>query len=69
MNRPESPFKIVHLGSTDVDDQVCQAVASATLEGLKPTQRAIDLVQDVAAGKMSGDDALTKLRGYYARHA
>lgn len=64
-----SPFKVTRLGLADADDQVRQAVASVTLEGLKPTERSVDLVRAVATGKMTGDVALEKLRGFYGYHA
>jgi len=67
--RQQLRLKNICLGSAEADDQVRQAITSASLEGLKPTQRSIELVRDVATGKKSGDEALMTLRGYYARHA
>jgi len=57
------------LGTSHTETRVRQAVASATLEGLTPSKRTIDLVRSIASGSMSTDKALNTLRGYYARHA
>lgn len=62
-------FKIQRLGSVKTEDHVRQAVASATLEGLKPSKQSIALVRAVATGKMTGEAALDSLRGFYARQA
>lgn len=61
-------FKSTRLGSVNTEDQVRQAVSSATLEGLKPSQQSIDLMKAVATGKMTGEAALASLRGYHGRH-
>lgn len=57
------------LGASHTETRVRQAVASATLEGLTPSKRTVDLVRSIASGNMSSDKALDTLRGYYARHA
>ncbi len=62
-------FKATRLGRINTEDQVRQALSSATLEGLKPSQQSIDLVKAIAAGKITREVALTSLRGYHGRYA
>jgi len=68
-NQALSPTRVTRLGILDTEDQVRHAVASATLEGLRPSQQSIDLVRAFAAGDMTGEDVLNSLRSYYGRHA
>ncbi len=63
--RSQPPFIIARLGTSNPDDQVRQAVASATLSGRKPSGRAIELIRDVADGKMTGEAALATMRSWY----
>jgi hypothetical protein len=67
-NRPyiAMPAKITRLGLLDVDDQVRQAIANVTLEGLQPSEQAVLLERAVASGAISTEEALNKLRSMYA---
>ncbi len=65
----QAPFRMTRLGRASVEDQVRQAVASVSLEGLKPTDRAVELVRAIASGEITGETALNSLRGYHGRHA
>lgn len=67
LNRYMSLIPVVRLGSSDVEDQVRQAVASVTLEGLQPSNRSVQLARFVASGQMSTEQAITALRDFYAR--
>jgi len=60
------PAKVERLGLEDVDDQVRQAVANVTLDGLRPSEQAIQLARCVANGSLSIEEALSKLRSMYA---
>lgn len=60
------PAKITRLGLQDVDDQVRQAIANVTLEGLQPSKQAVLLARAVASGAISTEEALNKLRSMYA---
>jgi len=64
-----APFQIVRLGRKEANDQVRQAVASVTLEGLRPSKRSVQLAHFVAVGQISSEQAIEALRGYYARRA
>ena len=57
--------KLKRIGSSDVEDQVQQAVASVLLSGLKPSQTSIDLARAVAKGKMTTDTAIELLKMKY----
>jgi len=61
--------KVRRLGSTDINDQVQNALANVTLEGLQPSQRAIGLARSVALGRMSADDAVQAVLCEYGSHA
>ena len=65
MKTAQPPFKISRIGLSDPDDQVRQAIASVTLSGLKPTERAVELVRAVATGKMTRETALNEMRDWY----
>ena len=67
-NRPyiAMPAKITRLGLHDVDDQVRQAIANVTLEGLQPSEQAVLLARAVASGELSTEEALNMLRSMYA---
>jgi hypothetical protein len=56
------PCKISRIGLSDPEDRVRQAIASVTLSGLKPSEESIELLKAVVYGKMTGDEALEKLR-------
>jgi len=58
--------RIGRLGRIDVDDQVRQAIANVTLEGLRPSDQSVSLARAVATGSMSTEEALNALRGMYA---
>jgi predicted thioesterase len=55
------------LGSADVGEQVRQAIAHVTLEGLRPSRQSISLARSVAAGEMDTEKAIIQLRGYHGR--
>ncbi len=63
------PFRITRLGSVHIEEQVRQAVASVSLERLKPTDRAVELVRAIVSGEMTGEAALNSLRAHYSSHA
>ena len=63
------PFRIARLGSAHAEEQVRQAVASVSLERLKPTERAVELVWAIASGEITGKAALNSLRARYGSHA
>ena len=60
------PAQITRLGLQDVDDQVRQAIANVTLEGLQPSEQSVLLARAVASGELSAEEALDKLRSMYA---
>ena len=62
MKASRPPCKTSRIGLSDPDDQVRQAIASVTLSGLEPTEESIELLKAVVHGKMTGDEALDKLR-------
>lgn len=54
------------IGSKNVEKRMAQATSSVTLESLKPSERAINLVRSMVTGELSSKDALSTLRDYYA---
>lgn len=60
------PTQITRLGLQDPDDQVRQALANVTLEGLQPSTQSVLLARSVATGSLSTEEALNQLRGMYA---
>lgn len=65
MEESQPPCMVSRIGHSDPDDQVRQAIASVVLSGLKPTEISIELLKAVVHGKMTGDEALDKLRSIY----
>lgn len=59
--------KVARLGSCDVEDQVRQAVACITLDGLQPSKYSIQLARSVAEGEISSEQAISALRDLYGR--
>lgn len=57
------------LGSGDPEDQVRQAMANVTLEGLKPSKQSVELAYSVASGEITTDDAVNQLLATYGCHA
>ena len=66
--RNKLPFQVVRLGRADAGDQVKQAAASVTLEGIRPSKHSISLARAVADGEMTTDDAVGSLHGLYAHN-
>jgi len=64
MNR-KPPCQIEGIGSSDVEDQIRQAVAIISLDGLHPSKRSISLVRAVAKGEMMAKDAVRELNKIY----
>lgn len=62
-------IQTLRLGSAVASEQVRQAVANVTLEGLRPSSHSLSLAHAVASGAMTADDAVAQLRAVYARHA
>ncbi len=65
----QSAFNVSASGSVDIQNQIRQAVANATLEGLMPSEHSIDLIRAVASGHITGEAALNSLHCYHGRHA
>jgi|GEM_PF-3100207 len=57
------------LGSNKPEDQVRQAMANVTLEGLKPSGLSVKLAHSVALGNITTDQAVNQLISSYGRHA
>lgn len=60
---------VITIGSRDPDDCVRSAVANVALEGLRPSDEAIQLTRAVASGQMRAPDAVKQLRLRYVCHA
>ena len=60
---------IGRLGSAKAEDQVRQAMANVTLEGLKPSKLSVKLAHSVASGKITTDEAVNQLISSYGCHA
>ncbi len=60
---------IGRLGSARPEDQVRQAMANITLEGLKPSQLSLKLAFSVASGKITTDEAVKLVIDSYGSHA
>lgn len=58
--------KVTRLGSGDIEDQVNQAIAYITLDGLQPSDYAIHLAYDVAMNLKSTEEAIAALHDFYA---
>ena len=60
---------IERLGSGKPEDQVFQAMANITLEGLKPSQLSQKLAFSVASGKITTNEAVKLVIDSYGHHA
>lgn len=60
---------IGRLGSAKPDDQIRQAMANVTLEGLKPSKLSVKLARSVASRKLTTDEAVNQLIASYGCYA
>ena len=54
-------MSVARIGRSDPTDQVNKAIASVKLEGLSPSATAVELAEAVAAGRISGEEAIRAL--------
>ena len=66
----KKPISLIRrLGSNIPEDQVRQAMANITLEGLKPSDLSVKLAHDVATGNITTEQAVDQLISSYGSHA
>lgn len=64
---PKAPPKRgLRLGGSCAEERVRESIAIVTLDGLKPSAFAIELMYQVAEGKISADEAVAILCNLYS---
>jgi hypothetical protein len=48
-------------------EAVAEALASVRAEGLEPSLDALELLEEIAAGRLDEDEGITRLRAHYQR--
>jgi len=61
-----SNIKNNRLGSIDNAEHVAQTVACITLDGVKPSERAITLATLMSNGKMTPEEAIKIVKSWYS---